>query len=108
MNINIIWIICILVRLLLILLIRLYHKKIKNILLFILFLIGFGFMYKYIFGSNNEIQIGKVYWHETRILHSILYILSGYYLYIDNINLNSIVLLLDIIFSFMYKLYLKL
>lgn len=107
MNINVIWILCILFRLSIILLIRLYYKKIKNILLFTLLLIGLGFMYKYIFGSNNEIQIEKVYWHETRLLHSVLYILSGYYLYVNNINMSSIILLLDILFSFIYKLYLK-
>ena len=65
---------------------------------------GSGFMYKGYFGSNNEIQICKVFWHETRYLHGILYILSSYYLIKNNINMVSSVLFTDLLFSFSYRL----
>ena len=105
MNIHPLWAVCILVRLLLMLTIRYTYKnkQIKNIFLFILLVIGLGFIYKFIFGSNNEIQLNKVFWHDSRLLHGVLYITATYYLYVDNINLNSITLSLDIIFSFLYR-----
>jgi len=105
MNIHPLWTVCIFVRLLLIFIIRYSYKnkQIKNIFLFILLVIGLGFIYKFIFGSNNEIQLNKVFWHDSRLLHGVLYITATYYLYVDNINLNSITLSLDIIFSFLYR-----
>ena len=105
MNIHPLWAVCILVRLLLIITIRYTYKNklIKNIFLFILLAIGIGFIYKFIFGSNNEIQLNKVFWHDSRLLHGVLYLTASYYLYANNINLNSITLLLDIIFSFLYR-----
>jgi len=109
MNIHPLWAVCIIVRLLLLLIIRYTYKnkQIKNVFLFILLAIGIGFIYKFIFGSNNEIQLNKVFWHDSRLLHGVLYITSSYYLYTDNINLNSMALLLDIIFSFLYRFSLK-
>ena len=65
---------------------------------------GLGFIRNGIIGSNNEVQVAKVFWHETRITHGILYILSSYYLYIDNLNMNSIILFTDLLFSFSYRL----
>jgi hypothetical protein len=105
MNIHPLWAVCIFVRLLLIFIIRYNYKNnlIKNIFLFILLAIGLGFIYKFIFGSNNEIQLNKVFWHDSRLLHGVLYLTACYYLYANNINLNSIILLLDIIFSFLYR-----
>lgn len=105
MNIHPLWAVCILVRLLLILIIRYTYKNkvIKNIFLFILLAIGLGFIYKFVYSSNNEIQLNKVFWHDSRLLHGVLYITASYYLYINNINLNSITLSLDIIFSFLYR-----
>jgi hypothetical protein len=105
MNIHPLWTVCIFVRLLLIFIIRYSYKnkQIKNIFLFILLAIGLGFIYKFIFGSNNEIQLNKVFWHDSRLLHGVLYITATYYLYVNNINLNSITLSIDIIFSFLYR-----
>jgi len=105
MNIHPLWTVCIFVRLLLIFIIRYSYKnkQIKNIFLFILLVIGLGFIYKFIFGSNNEIQLNKVFWHDSRLLHGVLYITATYYLYVNNINLNSITLSIDIIFSFLYR-----
>ena len=80
MNIHPLWLICILVRSILILVIRYFNnnKYLKNIFTFILALIGFGFIFKSLAGSNNEIQVRKVFWHETRLVHGILYILASY------------------------------
>ena len=105
MNIHPLWTVCIFVRLLLIFIIRYSYKnkQIKNIFLFILLAIGLGFIYKFIYGSNNEIQLNKVFWHDSRLLHGVLYITATYYLYVNNINLNSITLSIDIIFSFLYR-----
>jgi len=105
MNIHPLWTVCIFVRLLLLFIIRYSYKnkQIKYIFLFILLAMGLGFIYKFIVGSNNEIQLNKVFWHDSRLLHGILYITATYYLYVNNINLNSITLSIDIIFSFLYR-----
>ena len=105
MNIHPLWTVCIFVRLLLIFIIRYSYKnkQIKYIFLFILLAMGLGFIYKFIFGSNNEIQLNKVFWDDSRLLHGVLYITATYYLYVNNINLNSITLSIDIIFSFLYR-----
>ena len=105
MKIHPLWFICILVRLGFIFLIRSIKKIYYSYISIILFAIGGGFMYKGILGSNNEIQINKVFWHETRFLHGMLYILSGFYLFKKNINMTSLVLLLDLISSFFYRSY---
>ena len=103
------WILCIIVRLSIIFIVRFLYKFRKNKLYkiipaIILLLMGLGFIRNGIFGSNNEVQLAKVFWHEARITHGILYILSSYYLYIDNLNMNSIILLTDLLFSFTYRL----
>ena len=68
---------------------------------------GFGFIFKSLTGSNNEIQVRKVFWHETRLVHGILYILASYYLFNNNLNMNSIVLLTDLLFSLSYRFILR-
>nr|QDY52301.1 hypothetical protein 6_13 [Mimiviridae sp. ChoanoV1] len=109
MNIHPLWLICILVRSILILVIRYFNnnKYLKNIFTFILALMGFGFIFKSLAGSNNEIQVKKVFWHETRLVHGILYILASYYLFNNNLNMNSIVLLTDLLFSLSYRFILR-
>ena len=57
---------------------------------------GFGFIYKAIYSSNNEIQIDTVFWHETRYLHGVLYLLSSVYIYKNNLNMGSLILLIDL------------
>lgn len=103
MKINPLWIICVITRIVIILLTRTFYKNYKNQIGLILLIMGSGFMYKGYCGSNNEIQSSKVFWHETRYLHGVLYILSSFYLYNKNIKMNSLVLSLDLIFSFMYR-----
>lgn len=103
MKIHPLWFICILVRLGIIFLIRSVKKIYYKIISIILFAMGIGFIYKGLVGSNNEIQINKVFWHEARFLHGILYILSGFYLFKKNINMASLVLILDLISSILYR-----
>lgn len=113
MKIHPLWFLCITVRILLILLIRYFYNNSKNkslvkiISLIILLSIGFGFMRKGLYGSNNEIQIAKVFWHETRYVHGSLYLLASIYLFNDNLNMASLILLLDIIFSIIYRFFMN-
>ena len=106
MNINPLWSICIIIRLSLIFIIRYFYKNriFKNIAVMVLLTIGIGFLYKYITSSNNEIQLSKVFWHETRYIHGFFYILASYYLYYNNIEMNTVMLSTDIIFSILYRI----
>jgi hypothetical protein len=106
MNIHPIWAICIAVRVLLIFVISyLYENNTYNILgLIILLTIGFGFLFKAITGSNNEKQVAKVFWHETRYIHSAFYLLAGYYFYMKKIDMCKIILIMDVLFSFTYRI----
>lgn len=115
MNINPLWYFCILIRLTIIYIVYYFNKKnnykyskiIKKIILIFLGYIGIGFIYKAITGSNNEIQLSKVFWHETRYVHGTLYILSTIYLLFNNLNISLLLLFLDIIFSIFYRILLK-
>ena len=73
----------------------------------ILLIIGIGFIYKGLTGSNNELQVNKVFWHETRYVHGMFYVLSSFYLLKNNVNITSLLLLSDIIFSFLFRFILK-
>jgi len=68
---------------------------------------GIGFIYKYLTGSNDEVQVAKVFWHETRLVHGKLYILASYYLYIENYRMSMLMLGLDTIFSILYRVITK-
>lgn len=108
MNIQPLWIVCLITRLCLLLLMGYLSKKKNNITIIIASLVlltmSIGFMYKYFTGSNNEVQVGKVFWHETRLVHGILYLLASYYLYTKNGTMCMLVLGLDIIFSILYRI----
>ena len=107
------WFICILLRVIIALLPLIYFYLIKNnyyikivnkISYFnriIILVIGIGFLYKALFGSNEEIQVIKVFWHKTRIIHAILFIIAG--IYFNNYKLASLILFSDIIFSIFYR-----
>ena len=111
MKIHPLWFICIFVRLSLIYLITYLNKKRKNkinmLCASVLLVIGIGFIYKGLTGSNNELQVNKVFWHETRYVHGMFYVLSSFYLFKNNVNITSLLLLSDIIFSFLYRFSLK-
>lgn len=113
-KVHLLWYICILVRSILFLLPLFYNylrkknfkNKIVNIISiinkYIILFIGFGFLYKYIFGSNDEVQIAKVFWHNTRIIQSFLFIYAG--IYFNNYNLSAIILFSSVLFSVTYRL----
>ena len=111
MKIHPLWFVCIFVRLILIGLIIYLNKKrnvkINMVCTSVLLLMGLGFIYKGITGSNNETQVNKVFWHETRYVHGMFYILASFYLSKNNINMTSLLLLSDLIFSFLYRFTLK-
>lgn len=108
MNINPLWSICLIVRISILILAgylaKSKHDSIRISASIILLLIGLGFLYKYLTGSNDEIQISKVFWHETRLVHSALYILAFYYLLRKNSDIVMIILGLDVIFSVIYRI----
>lgn len=108
MNIHPLWFVCLFVRVSLIFLIR-YLKKYNNkwvnaLSIVTLLTMGLGFMYNAIFGSNEEYQVSKVFWHETRYVHSMFYIVSGLYLFNNKLDISSILLFLDIVFSILYRI----
>jgi len=115
MNIHPLWFLCLFIRFSMIFMIWYLNKTdnnkyiesnketIKLSCFTFLLLIGLGFIRKGLTGSNNEIQIKKVFWHETRYVHGILYILSGLYLLNNNLNICLLLLLLDVIFSVLYR-----
>ena len=111
MKIHPLWFVCILFLLILIFLIfYLNKKKIKNINVIcssVLLLMGLGFLYKGFTGSNNERQVNKVFWHETRYVHGMFYVLAAFYLSKNNVNIASLLLLSDLIFSFLYRFILQ-
>ena len=109
MNIHPLWILCLITRTCMLLLsgylARSNHNNIRVLLSLVLFLMGSGFVYKYLTGSNDEIQVTKVFWHKTRLVHGILYMLASYYLHRKNGVICMIILGLDIIFSILYRVF---
>ena len=97
------WYLCLSFRLFLAFSLSKYPKYLKIVLL----VIGLGFAYKALTGSNNEVQIEKVFWHETRYLHGTLYLLASFYIYKNNLNMCSLILLIDLLFSILYRLVLN-
>lgn len=103
------WYICITVRSIIAILPLVYlHfsnnkvvNTIANINKYILLFIGLGFLHKSIYGSNNEVQINKVFWHKTRIVHAALYLLA--FFNYDDYKLTSLILFIDVIFSIGYR-----
>ena len=115
MNIQPLWYICLSVRVFIIYLvwiifskhikyIKNYQSNIQNITMVILFMMGCGFLFKSYYGSNNEKQLAKVFWHDTRLIHGVLYILSVLYLTSGKVKIACILLGLDVIFSLIYRI----
>ena len=92
------WYLCLSIRLFLAFSLSKYPKYLKIVLL----VIGLGFAYKALTGSNNEVQIEKVFWHETRFVHSFFYLLAYS---ISSIKNSTKVLILDVVFSIIYRIY---
>lgn len=64
--------------------------------------IGIGFLYKYMYGSNEEVQFANVFWHHTRIVHALLYLIAAWQL--NHPFVASSVLLADMCFSVSYRI----
>jgi len=94
------WYLCIFVRTLLLL----GYYKYPDYFKYIILIIGLGFALKDLTGYNNETQIAKVFWHNTRLIHSFLFLLA---FSLSNVKKSSIVLMSDIIFSVIYRIYLE-
>lgn len=110
MNIHPLWYVCLIIRISIIYFIKyIYdnHKNYKKFIEYILLIFGLGFIYQGFYGSNNETQISKVFWHDVRYVHGILYLLSYYYLSKNRINLSLLMILLEIIFSILYRIVLN-
>lgn len=108
MVINPLWYVCLLTRSLISLFIyfsNFFKSEIITILTSVALLsMGIGFVYKAIYGSNNEIQVAKVFWHNVRAIHGIFYILSAIYLYLDQPEISAILVFTDILFSILYRI----
>lgn len=102
MIIHPLWYLCLFVRLSLSYCI--YNNLYTNYILPIIILISTGFIYKGYTGSNNETQIAKVFWHDSRYIHGLLYTIASYYLYNNNYKMSSLFVLLDVLFSISYRL----
>ena len=46
-------------------------------------------MYKGYYGSNNETQVSKVFWHETGLVHGFFYLSAGFYLIKNNFKMSK-------------------
>lgn len=107
MKIHPIWYICLLTRLSLAYIVYRFgnsSKLIRNGLVISLMTMGGGFMFKGYYGSNNETQVASVFWHDTRYIHGLLYILAALSL-INGNHINSTVLITtDIAFSIIYRI----
>lgn len=98
MRIHPLWALCILTRLLLAL-------NIHRVSLFVPLVIGIGFVYKGITGSNEETQIAKVFWHDTRYFHGVVYLMAAYYIQAGKPDIARIILITDVLFSIMYRFF---
>mgnify|MGYP001346584245 CR=1 FL=1 len=111
MNIHPLWYVCITVRFSIIFaikyLVNIFKSKkfVRYLLSCILLTMGLGFTYNGYTGSNNKSGfISKVFWHETRYLHGILHIFASLYLFNNNLKMNSLILMIDLIFSFLFRI----
>mgnify|MGYP006174135623 FL=1 len=107
MKIQPLWTVCLIVRTALAILIKNYGNKnstYNRVFYVFIFVIGAGFIFKGLYGSNNEVQVARVFWHETRYGHGILYLLAAIYLYNKNAKLSSVFILTDIAYSIIYRL----
>ena len=107
MNINTLWFLCLVIRACLMVLAGRVAVppagRINLVLTIILIIMGVGFGCKALTGSNDETQVSKVFWHESRLAHCVLFILAAFYVHIANPTMSMIILSLDIILSILYR-----
>ena len=107
MKIHSLWAVCLIVRVSLAFLVKKFANKnntYRYILFACIFAIGAGFVYRGLYGSNNEVQVARVFWHESRYGHAILYLLASIYIYNKNPKLSSVFILTDVAYSVIYRL----
>ena len=95
------WYFCIAIRLFIAFSLLKFYKYSKYLKLLLL-AIGLGFAYKALTGSNNEKQFEKVFWHETRVIHSFFFLLAYSMNSLEN---STLILVADVIFSIIYRTY---
>jgi len=106
MIINPIWSICLITRACLAYIVYRFGnstKPIKYGLTRLFLIIGVGFFYKGYYGSNNETQLGPVFWHDSRFIHGTLYLHAALSLRNDEIINASALIMVDIVFSILYR-----
>ena len=96
------WFVCLTIRMSLALLVG-YYRNIDKIMLILLSIVGVSFLYWGYTGSNDEIQIAPVFWHDTRYVHGVLYLLAASYMFVGNPNVALTILVSDVIFSIVYR-----
>ena len=106
-HIHPLWFVCLLVRCLLVYTVFRFHHTTPRLLLAILFTIGVGFLFKALTGSNDETQLAKVFWHDARPVHAVMYLMAFGYLLHDNVAMACLILALNVIFSVIYRNYKK-
>lgn len=107
MTIHPYWFICIITRLILAFIVYNYgnvNQYTKYGLTGIILIMGLGFMYKGYHGSNNETQFSPVFWHDTRYVHGILYITSATYIFMNKLKIAALLVVVDLLFSFGYRI----
>jgi len=106
MKIHPIWFVCIITRACLAYVVYRFgyvNKQIRYGLTMLLMGMGVGFLFKGYYGSNNETQIAPVFWHDTRYIHGLLYILASFFLMNGNPINSSTLIITDIAFSIIYR-----
>jgi len=107
MNINPLWFMCIVVRSLLgvIVWVQPVTKPVTvNFLSALLLFMGIGFFYKAITGSNDEVQASKVFWHNVRAVHGVLYAAAAAFLFSGYPRAASAFIYTDLVFSIFYRI----
>lgn len=101
MNVNKIHIlytlICLPIRIIIALIPIYLNKYLKKIYSIIILIIGISFLYAYFSNTRNfGIFNQPAWWHNLRLIHGVLYLISSFYLFKNN-NLSSGILLTDVV-----------
>ena len=107
MKIHQLWSICVIIRACLAYIVYRFGNTNKYIwygLITLLLFIGLPFFYNGYYGSNNETQIARVFWHDARYIHGLLYTTSALYLIAGNVLNSSLLIATDLIFSIIYRI----
>lgn len=102
MTIHPLWAVCLVLRAVLARAVYRWHGQ--HSLAMLLMVIGTGFIVKGYFGSDDEEQIGPVFWHSTRYAHGILFVLSSLYLVSGDRMNASLLILTDIAYSVLNRI----